>query len=218
MYTISPFSPTALTDKDKLRRHLRQRRQQLTPRQRTLSEQRINRALKSIIKRGKRIAVYFPIGSELRLTEFVQAAQQRGAQVYLPYIESHHLRLWFTPHPQLSGSLKYQNTKLMCVQKNKTNKRSINIPQFSGKKIRAHQLHTLILPLVGLDAQGYRLGQGGGYYDCTLAACRHQLTPRLIAAAFTCQTVQKLPTETHDIRIPEWFGEQGCVRLPLQAT
>ena len=32
----------------------------------------------------------------------------------------------------------------------------------------------LLIPLVGYDAAGYRLGYGGGYYDRTLAA----LTPR----------------------------------------
>ncbi|XXQ69196.1 5-formyltetrahydrofolate cyclo-ligase [Neisseriaceae bacterium B1] len=210
MPTLFPKLP--LTDKVSIRRQLRQNRKNLSKSARERAEQAINRALKRTIKRGKKIAVYYPIGSELRLDNFIQSAQKRGAQLYLPYIEKKQLRLWFTPYPNLSGSLKTR--KII----GKTNRKSINVPQFQGKKIRAHQLNTLIIPIVGIDTQGYRLGQGGGYYDCTLAACQNRLIPRLIAVSFACQTVHSLPTEPHDAQIKEWFGEYGRISLPFQAA
>ena len=74
---------------------------------RRAAERRINNELKRFIKRGKRIAIYWAIGSELRLDSFARTAQQRGAQVYLPYIAQRSLKLWFTPHPIMrQGSLK----------------------------------------------------------------------------------------------------------------
>ena len=198
MFTAPPFSSRSFTDKAHLRRQLRQLRKNLPKPVRQKAEQRINALAKKTIKRGKNIGVYWAVGSELCLHSFIQAALKRGANIYLPYIERQQKRLWFTPYPQHSGSLK---TKVH------------NIPQYSGKKIRAHRLHTLFVPLVGLDQQGYRLGQGGGYYDCTLAACQHRLQPKTIAAAFACQTVQKIPYEPHDYRVNAWIGEYGYHRF-----
>ena len=42
------------------------------------------------------------------------------------------------------------------------------------------QPDTVIVPLLGVDAAGYRLGNGGGYYDMTLAA--RDPRPRIIGA------------------------------------
>ena len=55
----------------------------------------------------------------------------------------------------------------------------------------------LLVPCVGFDAHGYRLGYGGGYYDCTLAS----LTPRpqTIGIGFDATRVDTLPVETHDL-------------------
>lgn len=193
-----PFLPLAFANKAQLRQKLRQQRKNLPTVLRQKAEQRINAWAKKEIKRGKHIGVYWAVGSELCLNTFIQAALKRGACVYLPYIEAKQRRLWFTPYPQHSGSLK---------------KWVHNIPQYSGKKIRAHRLHLLFVPLVGLDKQGYRLGQGGGYYDCTLAACQYRLQPKTIAAAFACQTVQQLPYEAHDCRVNAWIGEYGYHRF-----
>ena len=93
--------------KREIRRELRLARKRQPENARRAAERRINRELKRFIKRGKRIAVYWAIGSELRLDDFARAAQQRGAQVYLPYIAPRSLKLWFTPHPVMRlGSLK----------------------------------------------------------------------------------------------------------------
>ena len=196
------LSPQA--SKRDIRRTLRLARQRQPENARRAAERRINNELKRFIKRGKRIAVYWAIGSELRLDEFARTAQQRGAQVYLPYIAPRSLQLWFTPHPILrQGSLK-------AAQPERQRRRSkIQVPQFRGNKIRARKLHVMVLPIVGIDARGYRLGQGGGYYDCTLAATPRSLKPQTIAAGFACQSLPQLPTQSHDIRVRYFVSERG---------
>ncbi len=200
------LSPQA--SKRDIRRTLRLARKRQPENTRRAAERRINNELKRFIKRGKRIAVYWAIGSELRLDSFVRAAQQRGAQVYLPYIAPRSLKLWFTPHPIMrQGSLK-------VAQPERQRRRSkIQVPQFRGDKIRARKLHVMVLPIVGIDARGYRLGQGGGYYDCTLSACPRSLKPQTIAAGFACQSLPALPTQSHDIRVRYFVSERGGWRF-----
>ena len=208
------LSPAA--EKREIRRTLRLARKRQPENARRAAERRINRALKRFIKRGKRIAVYWAIGSELRLDDFARAAQPRGAQVYLPYIAPRSLQLWFTPHPIMrTGSLKAAGfTGVKTAQPERPRRRSkIQVPQFRGNKIRAKSLNIMVLPIVGIDAQGYRLGQGGGYYDCTLTACPRSLHPQTLAAGFACQSVLQLPTQSHDIRVHYFVSERGVVRF-----
>ena len=136
---------------------------------------------------------------------------QRGAQVYLPYIAPRSLKLWFTPHPVMRlGSLKTKKT----VRPERPRRRSqIQVPQFRGDKIRAKSLNIMVLPIVGIDAQGYRLGQGGGYYDCTLAATPRSLCPQTVAAGFACQSLPQLPAQRHDIRVQYFASERGVWRF-----
>ena len=146
--------------------------------------------------------MYWPVGSELRLDAFVRSALNRGAQVYLPYIDSRSLRLWFTP---------YHNDVARAERKRGHGR--LHIPQFNGRKIRAHQLHTLIVPLVGIDQHGYRLGQGGGYYDVTLAHTRARLRPHTVGVGFACQQVAALPREPHDMPLAAFVCEHGWQRF-----
>lgn len=183
-------------NKSELRRTIRKARQSLDRDTRQRAEIAINRQLKSLIKRGKRIAVYYPIGSELRLDDFVRTARKRGANVYLPYIEPRHLRLWFTPYPEQ-------------VQAERPRHHRLAIPQFNGRKIRAHALHTMLLPIVAIDEMGYRLGQGGGFYDATLSATRHRWQPHTVAVGFACQKVAHIPHEAHDWRVDAFVCEHG---------
>lgn len=57
----------------------------------------------------------------------------------------------------------------------------------------------LIIPLVGYDLAGYRLGYGGGYYDRTvplLSPC-----PRLIGVGFEGAQLQTIYPQPYDIRM-----------------
>lgn len=182
--------------KTTLRRQLRQARLQLRGTQRRRASQRICRQLKPLLRRGKRVALYWAVGSELSLHTLFAVAQHRACVLYLPYIEAGSRRLWFTPYAA-------------HTREQRDSRQRPAIPQFAGRKIRAHQLHTLVLPMVGIDRRGYRLGQGGGYYDTTLIHTRHRLRPYTVAVGFACQQVGQLDTEAHDMPADAFVCEHG---------
>ena len=140
------------------------------------------------------------MGSELRRDGFVRAAQRRGAKLYLPYIEPRSRRMWFTPYP--ADGVK---------QERKRGRAKLHVPQFSGRKIRVHGLSILLVPIVGIDREGYRLGQAGGYYDATLAAMKYRLQAKTIGVGFACQLVDTLPREPHDLPLDGFVSESGVL-------
>lgn len=57
----------------------------------------------------------------------------------------------------------------------------------------------LLIPCVGFDNDGYRLGYGGGYYDRTLAAWPADQLPVTVGIAYETCRVEVLPRDTHDL-------------------
>ena len=187
-------------EKHALRRELRRARAQMGHQGRLAAGQTVNRLLKRYIKKGQKIGVYWPMGSELRLDGFVRAAQKRGAKLYLPYIEPNTRRMWFTPYPAHGAK-----------QERKRGRAKLSVPQFTGKKIRVHQLSLLLVPIVGIDKRGYRLGQAGGYYDATLSAMKYRLQTQTLGVGFGCQLTDTLPTEPHDLPLDGFVSESGVL-------
>ena len=187
-------------EKHALRRELRRARTQMGHQGRLAAGQTVNRLLKRYIKKGRKIGVYWPMGSELRLDGFVRAAQKRGAKLYLPYIEPRSRRMWFTPYP--ADGVK---------QERKRGRAKLHVPQFTGRKIRVHGLSILLVPIVGMDREGYRLGQAGSYYDATLAAMKYRLQAKTIGVGFACQLVDTLPREPHDLPLDRFVSESGVL-------
>lgn len=68
----------------------------------------------------------------------------------------------------------------------------------------------VLLPLVAFDAQGFRLGYGGGYFDRTLAAMVPR--PLAIGVGFELGRVADIRPQTHDIRLDAVVTEAGVVR------
>ena len=56
----------------------------------------------------------------------------------------------------------------------------------------------VVTPLLAFDDAGGRLGQGGGYYDRTLAELRARGQVFVLGLAWAGQEVERLPAETHD--------------------
>ena len=67
----------------------------------------------------------------------------------------------------------------------------------------------LLVPLLAFDAQGHRLGYGGGFYDRTLAA----LKVPAIGVAYAGQETDSIPHEAHDRTLDMVLTEQGIRRF-----
>lgn len=62
--------------------------------------------------------------------------------------------------------------------------------------------HVILVPMVGFDAAGYRLGYGGGFYDRTLAEIRAKQSVLAIGFAYDGQlSEQALNFEATDARL-----------------
>lgn len=88
-------------------------------------------------------------------------------------------------------------------------------PGADAEAIAPDDLDAIIIPAVGLDMSGRRLGQGGGYYDRFLA----QLPAHIIRIGwvFSLQVVDELPEEDHDRGVDVIVTENGVIRPQAKA-
>jgi len=188
------------TDKFALRRELRRARARLAPGYRHAAARAVARHAARLTGCGRRIGAYLAAGTELDLEPLMSAALFRGAELYLPVIPNRARRLWFSRlGPDPDGW--YVNPRY-------------RITEFDGPVLRAEKLDVLLVPLVGVDADGYRLGQGGGFYDATLAfRRRHSHGPLVIGVAFECQRVAAVPREPWDMPLDALLTERGLFRF-----
>lgn len=69
-----------------------------------------------------------------------------------------------------------------------------HLPEY---QVNVEELDLIMVPGVGFDARGARMGHGKGYYDKLLEHARAD-TP-LIALAFECQMFEEIPVAGHDV-------------------
>ena len=74
----------------------------------------------------------------------------------------------------------------------------------------------IIVPLLGFDKRGTRLGYGGGYYDRTLD--RLSKRPRLVGIAFASQELDEIPRDAHDVPLDVIVTEHGARRFEPAAA
>ncbi len=71
----------------------------------------------------------------------------------------------------------------------------------------------LLVPLLAFDADGYRLGYGGGYYDRTLGVLRSSGSPVAVGAAFAGQQVDHVPRDGYDQPLDWIVTEEKAMRI-----
>ena len=135
-------------DKPALRRRIRRARQALSRGYRLDAMRAIARHASRLLKRGKRVGAYLAAGSELDLEILMSVALWRGAEVYLPQIPRRGRRLWFS--------------RLGAADRWYLHPR-YRIAEYDGPALRAERLDVLFVPLLAIDDDGYRMGQGGGF-------------------------------------------------------
>jgi 5-formyltetrahydrofolate cyclo-ligase len=181
-------------EKAALRAELRARRQALDPAlAHAWSEAAGERALELLQpKHARRVALFWSLPGEIDTRRLREGLLAAGALVLLPRLEGRGRPLafhrWRPGDPLLEGPM------------------GLLEPAPEAPRLRPD---LVMVPLLGFDERGYRLGHGGGYYDRTLAALAAMSPPPpAVGLAFECQRVPRLPTDAHDVRLHALVTEE----------
>ena len=170
-----------------LRKTIRHRRQSLSKEQQLAASTALSiQLLKNVPDNIKRVAIYLASDGEIDPQLFIEGCWQRDIDVYLPVL-----------HPFSRGNLlflRYDKQTKMSVNKYGISEPALNV----SLVLPARKLDIIYTPLVAFDAQGNRMGMGGGYYDRTLAANPHVVT---VGIAHDCQQVDELTVQPWDIAL-----------------
>ena len=150
-----------------------------------------------MFRAGKRIALYLPFDRETDTAALIRAARRRGVRVFVPVIvDRRHSRMRFYP---LDGRLERGAF-------------GIAVPRRMAGPIAPRWLDLIVIPLVGIDAAGRRLGMGGGFYDRALEFRRRRRCwpgPHLAGLAFDCQRTGSGFAEAWDVILDSLATESG---------
>ena len=190
--------------KSDLRKALLARRRAIPRDERAAATRRIAATVNSLtqLKPGSRVALYISFGSELNPAQIVREARRRGIDLYVPVvIDLPRRRMRFVA---LSAAIR------PGIERTRGNLGSLRF-------ISARWFNLILLPIVGIDAGGHRLGMGAGFYDRALAfrrLRRHWKGPRLIALGFDCQRVEETQAQPWDARLDALITESGLHLYP----
>ena len=124
------------------------------------------------------IAAYMPKGREFDPLPILDRALALGLACALPVTEAGTRLMRFAPY---SHDAPMQEGRYGIYEPSSTQSLTPSI---------------IITPLLSFDRRGYRLGQGGGYYDTTLA---HYSDARAVGVAYSDQIcLFPLPVDEHD--------------------
>jgi len=150
-----------------------------------------------MFRAGKRIALYLPFDRETDTGALIAAARRRGVRLFVPVIvDRRHSRIRFYP---LEG-------------KTRRGVFGIAVPSSQALPTASRWLNLIVIPLVGVDALGRRLGMGGGFYDRALEFRRRRRNwpgPRLVGLAFDCQRTESSFAEPWDVSLDSLATESG---------
>jgi 5-formyltetrahydrofolate cyclo-ligase len=157
-------------------------RNSLTDAQRRASADVIMQRLREteLLGPNERIGFYWPMPGEIDLRPLMSTLVETGVVVALPVItaKDQPLEFWrWRPDEALSESGPW------------------GIPAPARRDLV--DVSVLLVPMLGFDEQGHRLGHGGGYYDRTLA----HLDPRpaAVGVAYSASRLRSIYPQAHDI-------------------
>jgi 5-formyltetrahydrofolate cyclo-ligase len=188
-----------------LRRSIRQRRRNLPLQLKQEFDYAIHKSIISsgLLTRSSSIAGYLSNDGEPSIDLLSQSCTTYKLPYYLPVI--HKQKLLFSP---------YSWGDKLALNK-------FNIPEPSTTHSYPTKfISTLLIPLVGYDTQGNRLGMGAGFYDRTLAfssnkSCNKK--PLLVGIAYSLQAVEGLMANPWDIPLDAVITENGLLCFSTKA-
>ena len=160
--------------KSELRKALLRKRKALGPRERHLASRRIAHHVDALrqFRSGARVAAYLSFGSEVESAAVMRFAQRRRIALFVPLVvDLRRRRMLFVP---LDARIKPGTQRTIP-------------PRQGARHVAARWFNLILIPVVGVDVVGHRLGMGAGFYDRVLAFRRQRARwkgPRLVVPIF----------------------------------
>lgn len=196
------MSPSAIEDvKAELRLEARRRRKRLHQLRGTDAARSVARLFEEAVQAdpAQVIGAYWPIRDELDIRPLIVRLMDGGFKVCLPVIagpeEPLEFRLWQEGAPLFEAGF------------------GTLAPADDAPVLDAD---ILLVPLLGFDRTGTRLGYGGGYYDRTLATTAKR--PLVVGFAFAGQELDSIPRAPHDVPLDMVVTEEGVRRFGSEGT
>lgn len=178
--------------KARLRQQIRAELQKLSPEQRVKASAAVGHQLQNqrIWVEARSILFYAPLGDEIDIWSLAQAALDHGKLAALPQFDR-------------DGGT-YRASQVSNLHRDVAIGRfGILEPKPDCPELSLNQLDLILVPGVGFDQHGRRLGRGKGDYDRLLAGVRGTKC----GLAFDCQWVTEIPAEPHDVKL-------DCIMTP----
>ena len=176
-----------MSEKAALRKGLLKKRQELSPYDQVRAALKATEFIRNLPewKEARKVLLYWPVRGELDVRPLVQELWDRGAVVLLPRCR-----------PKEAGVMDICQTT--CKSDLCCGMYSIMEPSDSCAIIDSVDPDIALIPGVGFDREGRRLGVGGGYYDRVLV--REDMQNALtIGMAYDFQMLEHVPAEEWDI-------------------
>jgi 5-formyltetrahydrofolate cyclo-ligase len=172
-----------------LRQHLAAQRRALTPAQRITAAQGLRHSLEQLPEyhTDARVAGYWACDGELPLNLVITPLATRGQRYLLP-IQDDDRQLRFAPW--------------MAGEPVQPNRFGIPEPVAPREWFAPFQVDLVLVPLLGFDRHGHRLGYGGGWYDRSFAFLNDQARPTeplLVGVAYDFQELPVIKPEPWDV-------------------
>jgi 5-formyltetrahydrofolate cyclo-ligase len=179
----------ATAQRRELRQSLAERRKALAPAERIAAAQGLRRSLEQLPEylTDARVAGYWATQGELPLNLVIPPLAQRGQQFLLPVVSK-------------GQTLKFAPWR--AGEDVQPNRYGIPEPTDTSELFEPFQIDLVLVPLLGFDRRGHRLGYGGGYYDRSFAFLNDQVRPTeplLVGIAYAFQELPQLDEADWDV-------------------
>jgi 5-formyltetrahydrofolate cyclo-ligase len=143
-----------------------------------------------------RVGLFAALPDEPDTRPIFEQLKRRGCAVYLPRSRPGGRLDWFP---------------VEAWEDLRPGRYGVHEPDPGSAAVEVSALQLALIPGVAFDAEGCRLGRGGGYYDRSLPAGRGG--PLIMGVAFAFQRVESVPCGPLDRRVDALATEEAIIRI-----
>lgn len=183
-----------MPSKAELRQLMRQRQRSYTQDAAELAGVQLLEQMLPLLQSVKNVAIYYAINGEISLNSLMKYCLSNEIKLYAP--------------------VALRSSRLMRFEEvTSVEFRDVFYPQDYElvTEIKWYNLDLVILPVLAVDAAGYRLGQGGGYYDATFEP--RTIKPLLCGVGYHWQLYQQLTHDSWDLKLDYFASEQELMKV-----